>query len=171
MRYHRLMLSFIFGFILQLSVNNIFMIKGITPNLILSLVLVINFLYDYEYRTIGFGLIFGLLLDIAVGKFLGVYALTLFIIGLLTLIYKNYFNYENKLTVGCLGILGTFAYHLISTLILSILGVDISILRVLIFFPISMFLNISVMYILYVLMLGKAKARKPRRRYERYETI
>lgn len=171
MRYRTLVPAMIVAFILQLTVMNLISINGIVPNLILCLVLISVLLYDNEHRMIIASVVTGFLLDFAVGKYIGVYALTYFIIGALTVVYKQYFNFESKITIIPLCVGGTFIYHVLSSIVLAFLGVNINVIKVLMYVVIGSILNFVVMFIMYVIMIKKAIARPKRSRYERYEII
>ena len=112
-----------------------------------------------------------MLLDLTVGKYTGVYALTLLLTGLMTVGYKHYFNFESKLSVLPLAVIGTVVYYGVSTLILLIGGMSMSFVRILISLPGLLAWNIVIMYAMYFIMIRKATARPRRSRYERYEII
>lgn len=171
MRYRTLVPTLIIAFILQLSFMNLISINGIVPNLILCLVLISLLLFNNEHRMIIASVITGFFLDFAVGKFISVYALTYFVLGVVTVVYKQYFNYESKITIIPLCVGGTFIYHVLSSIVLACLGMNISIVKVLTYFAIGSVLNFVVMFIMYVIMIKKATARPKRSRYERYEII
>ena len=97
--------------------------------------------------------------------------MTYFIIGALTVVYKQYFNFESKITIIPLCVGGTFIYHVLSSIVLAFLGVNINVIKVLMYVVIGSILNFVVMFIMYVIMIKKATARPKRSRYERYEII
>ena len=98
MKWYTVIPAFVIAFILQPTLCNIISIKGIGPNPILCLLLVGVFLFPRENRCITCAVVAGLLLDLTVGKYTGVYALTLLLTGLMTVGYKHYFNLESKLS-------------------------------------------------------------------------
>lgn len=171
MKWYTIIPTFVIAFILQLTVCSMITVNGIGPNLILCLVLIITFLFGNEHRCITCAVAAGLLLDIAVGKYTGVYALTLFLVGLGTVAYKHFFNAESKISVIPLAAAGTIAYHAISNVILALGGMNISMVKILAFLPIAVLWNLAIMYVMYLLMIRKATARPKRSRYERYEII
>lgn len=171
MRYRVLIPLFVVAFILQLTLINLIAVNGIVPSLLLCLVLIITLIYENEHRSIACGMVAGILLDIVTGKYLGIYALTFFLLGALTVLYKHYFNFESKISIVPLGILGTILYQVIPCTILAILGVSVSVVKILLFLPIAIILNLAVMFILYILMIKRATARPVRSRYERYEIL
>lgn len=171
MKWYTVIPTFAVAFILQLTVCSIISINGVGPNLILCLLMTGVFLFPMENRCITCAVIAGLLLDMTAGKYAGIYAFTLLLIGLLTIAYKYFFNFESRLSVLPLAIIGTIAYHGISSLILFIGGMSMSIVKILIFTAGSLAWNLVLMYILYFIMIKKATARPKRSRYERYEII
>lgn len=171
MRYRTLIPTLIIAFIMQLSIMNLITIYGVVPNLLLCLVLIITLLFDNEQRIVICILIMGILLDFAVGKYVGIYALVFFVSSMFTVVYKQFFNYESKISIIPLGICGTFIYNGLSSIILAIIGMKISLLKIITFSLIGSVLNLILMFIIYVVLIKKATARPKRSRYERYEII
>ena len=157
MKWYTVIPAFVIAFILQPTLCNIVSIKGIGPNPILCLLLVGVFLFPRENRCITCAVV--------------VDALTLLLTGLMTVGYKHYFNFESKLSVLPLAVIGTVVYYGVSTLILFIGGMSMSFVRILISLPGLLAWNIVIMYAMYFIMIRKATARPRRSRYERYEII
>ncbi len=171
MKWYTVAPTFLIAFILQVTLFNMFTINGVAPNLVLCFALVITFLFANEQRCIICATIAGLFLDFAAGKYVGIYALTLFLVTLGTLLYKHFFNNESKIAILPLAIAGTIAYHFLSCIILSIGGESISFVRIIEFIPFAIIWNIILMYIMYFLMIRKAMQRPRRSKRERYEII
>lgn len=171
MKWYTVAPTFLIAFVLQVTFFNMFTINGVAPNLVLCFALVITFLFENEHRCIICATLAGLLLDFAAGKYVGIYALTLFLVSLGTLLYKHFFNNESKISILPLAIAGTIAYHFLACLILAIGGESISFIRALKFIPFAIIWNTILMYIMYFLMIKKAMARPRRSKRERYEII
>lgn len=171
MRYITLIPSFVVAFILQLTILNLFTINGIVPSLLLCLVLVITYLYDEELRTIICAAVAGLLLDVVVGKYIGIYALTLLLAGCATVGYKYFANSESKRSLIPLCVGGVAIYHLVPAGILAVLGSSVSLWRIVTFMPISIVYNFLIMLIMYLVLIRNVNRRPQRSRYERYEII
>ncbi len=171
MKWYTVVPTFLIAFILQVTLFNMFTINGVAPNLVLCFALVITFLFGNEQRCIICATMAGLFLDFATGKYVGIYALTLFLITLGTLLYKHFFNNESKVSILPLAIAGTIAYHFLACIILAIGGESISFVRVIKFIPFAVIWDIILMYIMYFLMIKKAMERPGRSKRERYEII
>ena len=171
MKIYKLIPALIIAFILQLSVIGNISIGGIAPSLILTFLMITIFLFPSEVRTIAASIIVGLALDLTVGKYLGVYALTLFLVALFTVYYKGICNNENKLSIIPLTLVGTAIYNIVPFLFYLALDVQVNIMKTVIFIGGSFVYNLIFMFIMYLLMIKKASYRPRRSQYERYETI
>ena len=171
MKIYKLIPALIIAFILQLSIVGHIAIGGVAPSLLLTFIIMTLFLFGKEVRCIAASIIVGFCLDLVVGKYLGVYALTLFLVALFTVYYKSICNNENKLSIIPLAFVGTAIYNIVPFLCYLALDVNVSILRTIQFTCESFVSNLIVMFIMYLFMIKKASYRPVRSHYERYETI
>ena len=81
MKNFKLFLVFFICFIVQSTLLSHFSILGVSPNLILVLLMVFSFYFE-DYSGIVFGVIFGIMQDIAFGQVIGFSAFIYFCIGM-----------------------------------------------------------------------------------------
>ena len=77
-------LLFTGAFLIQGSLLNLFAVMGVTPNLLLCLVITLTLLYDTD-RAIYLGAAFGVLYDLIYSDVIGVASIGLLIVGFLIL--------------------------------------------------------------------------------------
>jgi rod shape-determining protein MreD len=130
-------------------------IAGVTPNLLLCLVVIFSFLYDDKNYGIVLGVIFGLLYDIAFTGHVGVSALLFLIISLSILFASVIINKEVVFSVIIVAVLSTTAYVFMYWGIMALMGSNFSFLFMLRFLPIHILYNVIVVLILYFLMIRK----------------
>lgn len=171
MKIWKLTVAYVAAFVLQLSVMGMFSAGGVSPSLLLTLTMILIYLFDNEAGCIGCCIVSGLLLDMAAGEYMGVYGLTFFLVGMFTLFYKQIFNYESRLSVIPLTAAGSLIYTAVPFAVTAIAGYSVSAVRFVTFTLILICMNLVVMYIFYFLMIRRASYRPKRSRYERYETI
>jgi len=156
MSYKKALLLFTAAFILQFSVINLVSIDGVTPDLLLCLVMIITFLYDDGYRYSVLGIVFALLRDVCVGQYVGVGALgTVVVIGII-IFFEGSINKENFMSTLIVAASGTLIYNLFCWAVLALLGNPTSILYVLMYQPLSVAYNVAVVSLMYKFMIKKA---------------
>lgn len=85
-------------YLLQENFFSWFTIAGVMPNLFVIFVLFIGLFSGRNKGTI-YGMIIGLILDIAVGNKIGIYTITLGIVGLSAGIFTKNFSKDSRLTI------------------------------------------------------------------------
>lgn len=145
---------FLIGFILQSAITVPFSVFGVSPNIILCLVIVFAFLFD-NYQCFALGLIFGLLQDICFSQIIGVAAGSYFLVALGVYALQGFVNKENKLSVICTTIVGTLVYSLLYWCITTVFGSSYSILMMLKMQPMLVVYNIVIVMILYSIFAQK----------------
>ena len=171
MKIYKLIPSLIVIFILQLSLVSEISIMGISPSLILVFIMITLYLFQNEVRCVVASIIVGFCLDIIVGSYMGIYALTLFLVAVFSIYYKSICNNENSFSLVPLTLVGTAIYNFIPFAFYAMADMSISIWRILRYTGVSFGYNLIIIYIMYFLMRKRASYRPPRSQYERYETI
>lgn len=147
-------LLFLAGFILQSTVMNHFVVFGIGPNIILCLTALISFLFEGYYGLI-FGLIFGLILDFCFAPIIGTAALCLFVVSLLCMKMKMFLYKESLISVLIVSAAATIGYSLISAGIISMLGINYSMMQMVRISGILLLYNGVITLILYYFLSRK----------------
>ncbi|MDR3305325.1 MAG: rod shape-determining protein MreD [Clostridiales Family XIII bacterium] len=119
MRYYKAAILFFIAFLIQTTILGGVSIRGVSPNLLLCLVVVFSFLYDESYGLI-LGIVFGLLLDLSTQTLFGIQTITFVAAGIPPLIFRRLFNRERVLPDILMALIATpinvfavwFAYHL-----------------------------------------------------------
>jgi len=155
MKYRYAICLFLVAYIIQTTLMNIVSIAGVTPNLLLCLVVIFSFLYDDRYYGLVLGVIFGLLYDIAFTQYVGIAALAFLIISLGIMFASVIMNREVVLSIIIVGASATVVYTLIYWAIMAMLGSNYSFVFMLRFLMISVGYNTVVVLILYLLMIRK----------------
>ena len=88
MKYWKAAILFTIAFLIQASLLNLVSIGGVTPNLLLCLVVVFSFLYEDELYGIIFGAVFGVAYDICFSSVTGYTAIALVLTSLMILIVR-----------------------------------------------------------------------------------
>lgn len=91
---------------------NHFRIFGMSPNLILSLVVIFAFLYE-GYHGIIYGLLFGFISDITFAPIIGVAAVSNFAVALICIEMKRYLYKDSRISVMIVSAMGTAVYALL----------------------------------------------------------
>ncbi|HWQ78627.1 MAG TPA: rod shape-determining protein MreD [Anaerovoracaceae bacterium] len=112
MKYRTSFLIFLAAFILQSTVMNYFGIFGMSPNLILCLVVVFSFLYE-GYHGIVYGIAFGFVIDICFAPVIGVAPVGNFAVALICIGLKRYLYKDSRISILIVSLLGTVVYVLL----------------------------------------------------------
>ena len=94
MKFRFTILIFFLAFVLQTTFLNTFAIAGVTPSLIVIL-LICYYFFNKEPAGIATAMVFAVLLDIAFGGLIGVTPLALVIVYFVVISLKANFNVEN----------------------------------------------------------------------------
>lgn len=163
MKYRYSFLLFLGAFLLQSTILNHVRFLGVTPNLILGVVIVLAFLYDGYQGVLG-GVIFGLIQDLCFGEILGIASMAYFIVGLSTFLIKRLLYRDNVLSILFVTISSTVCYHFIYWAILLLFDGHYYFLYMAKALPISIIYN-SICTIIYYLIIGKKLEKNPKDRY------
>lgn len=144
MSYKKAGLMYAIALVLQFSLLNIIAINGVTPNLILCLMIFITYKYNDGFQPALLAIPFALLSDLMGGQYIGVGALSLFILGITVNYVGRGLNRETIWTLLTVSALGTVFYNLLYWLIMSILGNASTILDLLIFLTVALPANLFV---------------------------
>lgn len=121
MKYRYSFLLFFIAFLLQTTVFNHFRIFGMSPNLILCMVVIFSFLYE-GYHGIIYGLLFGLVLDICFAEIFGIASICLFSIALICSELKRFLYKESMVSVTIVSLTSTAVYGVMYWGIYRMLG-------------------------------------------------
>ncbi|NLY70300.1 MAG: rod shape-determining protein MreD [Clostridiales bacterium] len=159
------LLFFIVGFILQSTMMLYINVLGITPNIILCLVVLFSFVFEGNQGII-YGIIFGLIQDICFSVLIGPAAISYFLVALLMIEIKRFLNRDSLLNVLLASLIATVIYYLINWGISTLFGGIYSFVYVARGTVILLVLNSIAMIIVYQL-IGKRAIRYPQDRYYR----
>lgn len=151
MSYKKATLLFGIAIVLQFSLLNLFSINGVTPNLILSLMIFITYKYNDGLRPALVAIPFALLSDLVGGQYVGVSGLGLFILALIVNYYGKGLNRDSIWTLLTVSAIGTVIYNFIYWLIMITLGNASTVLDLLKFLAYALPANLLV--ILFVFFL------------------
>lgn len=101
-----LILTFLLIYLLQVNFFSWFNLAGVKPNVFVILVLSIG-LFSGKSMGTAFGISFGLALDFFVGKSIGIYAITLGMIGFLGGYLDKNFSKDSRATLITMTVLAT----------------------------------------------------------------
>lgn len=141
MKNFKLFLVFFICFIVQSTLLSHFSILGVSPNLILVLLMVFSFYFE-DYSGIVFGVIFGIMQDIAFGQVIGFSAFIYFCIGMALKYVCVRVYRDNVVIMFFMAAAGTaaygFSYWLLSYMLLEI---SFNIITVLKYIPVAAIWN------------------------------
>jgi rod shape-determining protein MreD len=150
MSYKKAVLLYGIAFILQFSLLNILSINGVTPNLILCLLVFIAYKYNDGIKPALIAIPFAFLSDLIGGQYVGVSALVLFILGLTVNYFGRGLNRESIWTLLTVSAIGTVIYNLLYWSILTMLGNTSTILDLLAFLAIALPTNLFVILFIFL---------------------
>lgn len=163
MKYRYAFVFFFIGFLLQSTVMVHFSVFGITPNLVLCLVILFSFLYEGN-QGFTLGILFGLLQDMCFAIVLGPTAITYFIVAILMGEIRHYLYRDNVLTIFFAAVIGTSVYYILNWGIVTVFGGTYRFLYVMKELPILLVYHFILMVIFY-LLVGRRAIRHPQDRY------
>ena len=135
--------------------SNFFMwfnIAGIKPNLFVILALFIG-LFTNRTMGIAYGVGIGIAIDILIGHVIGIYAVSLGIIGLLAALFDKNFSKDSRITKILMVAGATIIFEIIYYLLnYMILGINVEIINFIFMLLIEVIYNIILTIILYPLI-------------------
>ena len=135
--------------------SNLFMwfnIAGVKPNLFVVLALFIG-LFANRTMGIAYGVGIGALIDILIGKTIGIYSISLGIVGFLAAVFDKNFSKDSRMTIIFMVAGSTIIFEIINYLLnYMILGINAEILNFIIILAIEVIYNIILTIILYSLI-------------------
>lgn len=135
--------------------SNFFMwfnIAGIKPNLLVIFVLFIG-LFANRTMGIAYGTGIGIVIDILVGHVIGIYAVTLGIIGFLAAVFDKNFSKDSRITIIFMVAGATIIFEILNYLLnYMFLGNNIEIINFIYILVIEILFNIILTIILYSLI-------------------
>ena len=135
--------------------SNFFMwfnIAGVKPNLFVVLALFIG-LFANRTMGIAYGVGIGALIDILIGKTIGIYSISLGIVGFLAAVFDKNFSKDSRMTIIFMVAGSTIIFEIINYLLnYTILGINAEILNFIIILAIEVIYNIILTIILYSLI-------------------
>lgn len=135
--------------------SNLFMwfnIAGVKPNLFVVLALFIG-LFANRTMGIAYGVGIGIIVDILIGKTIGIYAISLGIIGFLAAVFDKNFSKDSRMTIIFMVVGSTIIFEIINYLLnYMILGINVEITNFTMILEIEVIYNIVLTIILYSLI-------------------
>jgi rod shape-determining protein MreD len=150
MSYKKAALLYSVAFLLQFSLMNLFSVFGVSPNLILCLMLFITYRYNEGYRYALLFIPFALLSDLIGGQYVGVGALSLFVLCLLTTYFGRDLNRDTLWTLVTVSAIGTAGYYFLYWLVMMALGNPGTVLGLLKFLALALPMNLVVVLIVFL---------------------
>jgi rod shape-determining protein MreD len=137
---------------LQSNFFSWFNIAGIMPNLFVILALFIG-LFSNQTMGTAYGVGIGLVLDLLLGNKIGIYAVTLGLIGFLAAIFDKNFSKDSRMTIMLMVLSSTVIFETISYLMKYILlSTNLEIINFIVILIIEVIYNLLLTIILYPLI-------------------
>lgn len=147
-----LIISALIIYYLQSNFFSWFTISGIMPNLFVILVLFVGLFASQLMGTI-YGVGIGVILDLLLGNKIGIYAVSLGIIGFLAGVFDKNFSKDSRMTIMCMSLGATGIYEILNYLLNYIfLGTQIEIINFIKILAIEIIYNVILTIILYPLI-------------------
>lgn len=128
MRYWAVSLLVVAGLVIQTTVLVYFQVGGVTPSLLLILTYSFGFLFGPGVG-VGAGLAAGLLQDLLFGRYVGLHALALGLVGFLSGLAEDRIWKDNPFIPVLGGVAGTFLSESVVMTVLWLMGVRVSALH------------------------------------------
>lgn len=139
-------------YFLQENFFNWFTIAGVMPNLFVILVLFIGLFTNKNKGTI-YGLIIGMFLDFFVGSKLGIYTITLGLVGLVAGIFDKNFSKDSRMTIMSMVLGSTIIFEVVAYIINYIIYTNsVEIWKFIQILVIEIIYNIMITIIVYPLL-------------------
>lgn len=140
MKLRYIIITFAAALLIQTTLLNQLSLFGVTPNLILCVVVLFSFWFD-GYGTMGTGIVFGLLQDLAHGELIGIAAICYFFISLGIWLTKHLLYRDNVLSIFFLTLVTTSVYEFLYWIIHAAMGGTAHILYMLSILPLLLIYN------------------------------
>lgn len=135
--------------------SNFFMwfnIAGVKPNLFVVLALFVG-LFSNRTMGIAYGVGIGIVVDILIGNIIGVYGITLGLIGFLAAVFDKNFSKDSRITIIFMVAAATLIFEVLNYIIhYTIMGNEIEIINFIVILAIEIIYNIILTIILYGLI-------------------
>ena len=146
-----IVITFVIYF-LQSNFFNWFNIAGIMPNLFVILVLFIGLFASKTMGTI-YGIVIGMILDLTIGNRVGIYAVSLGLIGFLAAVFDKNFSKDSRMTIMVMSLCATAIFEILSYILKYIfLGMNIEIFNFIKILIIEIIFNLILTIIIYPLI-------------------
>ncbi|MDD4390050.1 MAG: rod shape-determining protein MreD [Eubacteriales bacterium] len=155
MKFRYSITAFAIAFLLQGSVLNLISIFGVTPNLILCLVTGFAFMYENNYFTVFAAVAMGLLMDICYMPYVGISAMSYFLICLGVMSLRTLLNKERIAVIMLVMAASTIVFQSLVWGISLVMGTAISFILVLKYLPLQILFNVCFIAIFYVAVSGR----------------
>lgn len=155
MKYRYSFFIFLIAFLIQGTLLNIFSLFGVTPNLILCLVVMFSLLYDSQMHGVVMGSIFGVLSDMCFMPYAGVSSLGYLAVSLAVMLASRVFNRENLVTMLALTAFSTVFFQFYMWTMYFFLGSSIAVTYMMRGLPVSIIYNTAVAAALYQIFIRK----------------
>ncbi len=155
---------FAVAFLIQGTLLNGLAFFGVTPNLILCLLIAFTFFYEDE-AAIYLALIFGIISDICFSNIIGVSSLGYLIVGFLIVKLRPMLNKENILASIIFGTLGTLAFNLFYWVGTNVNMNQFDFMYILKMQPLYVIYNLIVMVLIYFTLINKVVRHRSDRYY------
>lgn len=142
---------FIAALAVQSTVLRYVAVNGVSPNLLLCLVIVFAFLYDEPYG-IAFGAVFGVLLDLHFGMYVGISGISFMSAAVAMTLLKKYLNHELVLPAVVGGLIGSALNSVVYWGLYKIAGVPHTLAYILKMQPTVIIYNVVLVVILHLIL-------------------
>lgn len=157
-------LIFTVVFLVQGTLLNMIDIGGVTPNLILCLVIALTFFYENEL-AIYLGVVFGIIADICFSDMVGMASLAYLVVGFLIVKVRNTLNKESLISSVILGLSGTLLFNFFCWALRQLLGNSYDLIQFLKLQPLYLLYNLMVMIFLYFIFVNRVVRHRSDRYY------
>jgi rod shape-determining protein MreD len=153
---------FLAAFIAQSSLLRYIAVQGVSPNLLLCLVIVFAFLYEEPFGAV-FGVVFGILWDMEFGVYVGISAVSQMSAALVVMRISRYLNHELLLPALVSGLAGVILNNAVYWGLYKLTGIPHTLMYILRAQPILIAYNLLFVMILHIILRrGVIRHRKDR---------
>jgi len=155
---------FAVAFLIQGTLLNNFAFFGVTPNLILCLLIAFTFFYEDE-AAIYVALVFGIISDICFSNVIGVSSLGYLLVGFLIVKFSPVLNKENILASIIFGALGTLVFNLFYWVATNVNTNQFDFTYILMLQPLYIICNLIIMVLIYFTLINRVVKHRSDRYY------
>lgn len=163
MKYRYAVLLFFIAFLLQTVVAPQNTILGISPDLILCLMIAMAFLYEGNSGIVC-GVLFGVVTDLGFSPVIGPAAISYLAVGLFITELRRFLYRDSLLNIIVATVSGTVLFYLFYWAILGVFGGTYQFIVVLRMVPLLLLFH-TIANILFYFIIGKRSVRHPRDRH------